>query len=270
MAELACVRGPDPLLEDRAQSHGSSPFGDQSSGVTARSREIEVRCRGSVHPLRDASSSIRSVSRSPDPFGCPSRSSPRSPHGGRGRLRFFHSGALERGSIMPAFRRSRSFRFDHPLGGRGRARSFSSHLSVQKVRSAFTPASAFVTRVRARSPCGVRARSLPRSPRGVRACSTITHLTMDFVPASAFASRCPLASSGSLTLRRSSSLHVREQPRSFLATFHVRSPYGARTLPSSMLDLGGAHVFVQLRHLTMPSLPAFVIASRRSCSRSHA
>ena len=193
MAELACVRGPDPLLEDRAQSHGSSPFGDQSSGVTARSRRsscgVADRCIpcGTL-PHRSAVFRVPRIL-----FGCPSRSSPRSPHGGRGRLRFFHSRALERGSIMPAFRRSRSFRFDHPLGGRGRARSFSSHLSVQKVRSAFTPASAFVTRVRARSPCGVRARSLPRSPRGVRACYTITHLAMDFVPASAFASRCPLA-----------------------------------------------------------------------------
>jgi hypothetical protein len=45
-------------------------------------------------------------SRSPDPFGCPSRSYPRSPHGGRGRFRFFHSAVLERVAFMLALRRS--------------------------------------------------------------------------------------------------------------------------------------------------------------------
>lgn len=51
------------------------------------------------------------------------------------------------------------------------------------------------------------------------------------------------ASSRPLTLRCSSSFHVRVQPRPLIATFHVRSPHGARTLPSSMFDLSGAHVF---------------------------
>lgn len=170
-----------------------------------------------MHPSRDASSSIRSLSRSPDPFGYPSRSSPRSPHGGRGRLRFFHSVVLERGSSMLALRRSRSLRFDHPLGGRGRVRPFSSHLSVQKVRSACTPASAFILRARALSPCDDRARARGRSPLCVRACFTSVHLAMNDVPAFAPASRCSLAQSRDpLTFRRSSLLYVREQPRSLI------------------------------------------------------
>lgn len=167
--------------------------------------------------MRDASSSIRSLSRSPDPSGYPSRSSPRSPHGVHGRSRFFHSEVLERGSAMLAFRRSRSLRFDHPLGGRGRARTFSSHLSVQKVRSAFTPASAFILRVRARSPCDDRACPRRRSPLCDRACFTAAHLAMNDMPAVALASRCSLAQSRDpLTFRRSSLLHVRKQPRSLI------------------------------------------------------
>lgn len=109
MAELACVRGPDPSfgrIERRVTARHLSVM--RARGVTARSKleqmlEVELRCRGSVHPSRDASSSIRSVSRSPDPFGCPSRSYPRSPHGGRGRLRFFHSVVFERGAPCSPF-----------------------------------------------------------------------------------------------------------------------------------------------------------------------
>lgn len=168
-----------------------------------------------MHPSRDASSSIRSVSRSPDPFGYPSRSYPRSPHGGRGRFRLFHSVVSERGASMLAFRRSRSLRFDHPLGGRGRARFLSSHLSVQRIRSACTLASAFILRARALSPCDDRARSRGRSPLCVRACFTFVHLAMNDVPAFAPASRRSLAQSlDPFTFRRSSLLYVRERPRS--------------------------------------------------------
>lgn len=135
---------------------------------------------------------------------------------------------------MLAFRRSRSLRFDHPLGGRGRARFLSSHLSVQRIRSACTPASAFILRARALSPCDDRARSRGRSPLCVRACFTSVHLAMNDVPAVALASRRSLAQSlDPLTFRRSSLLYVRERPRSI--TSHLPCSLASRRSDTSVV-----------------------------------
>lgn len=234
--------------------------------------EVEVRCCRSVHPSRDASSSIRSLSRSPDPFGYPNRSSPRSPHGDRGRSRFFHSEVLERGSSMSAFRRSRSLRFDHPLGGRGRVRSFSSHLSVQKVRSACTPASAFIVRVHARSPCDDRARSRRRSPLCVRDCFTSVHLAMNRracirarLATLACAKSRPVHLSAFEPALRSRTTSVAHQPPSMFARLTALGHFRRRWTTAAALTF-----LMHQRHLAMPSTHAFVLTSRRSCSRSHA
>jgi hypothetical protein len=221
--------------------------------------------------LRDASSSIRSVSRSSDPFRMPeplvSAFASRRPRpvavlplqGSRARLDHARLSTVEIVPVRSPARWSRSrtvflfspFGAESPFCVHSRLGLRDSRSCSFTLRCSSALAATFTSR---------RSRLLHDHPPcdGLRACIRV-RLAM---------STC--ASSRSFTLRRSSSFHVREQPQSILATFHVRSPYGARTLPSSMLDLGGAHVFVQLRHLAMPSLPAFVIASRRSCSRSHA
>jgi len=272
----------------RLRSRARSPCGGSSAesrlvhlsvmrarGVTARSNSRSSRGRVAVSRIGASLAGRFLIDPQwfafPGSFRIPSRSSPRSPHGGRGRLRFFHSEVFERGSSMLAFRRSRSLRFDHPLGGRGRARSFSSHLSVQKVRSAFTPASALILRVHALSPCDDRARPRRRSPLCVCACFTSAHLAVNDVPAFATASRCSLAQSRDpFTFRRSSLLSVRKQPRSFIG--FLPCSLALRRSDTSVVDQR------PLRHSRShaPTTPCdavgsqFVITSRRSCSRSHA
>jgi hypothetical protein len=98
-------------LEHRARSRGSSPLGDASSGVAA-SFSLKQRCHGPVHSL-ECFLIDPQFSRSPDPFGYPSRSNPRSLHSEHGRFRLFHLALFERGPFMFALRRSRSFRFEH-------------------------------------------------------------------------------------------------------------------------------------------------------------
>lgn len=241
-------------------------------GVAARSRRSSSRCRGSVHPLRDASSSIRSLSRSSDPFGCPSRSYPRSPHGVRGRLRLFHSGVLERGSFRsrlstitiapvrsPArWSRSRTVFLFSPFGAESPF-CVHSRLSVHGSCSCSLHLAAF------------RARPRPCPLRDVRACFTTIHLAMNGMPASASASRCSLARLGLAHLLgvRARSTFVNNLGRSsppamfarLTALGHFRRRCSTRAAPTFL---------VHPRHLAMPSMPAFVIASRRSCSRSHA
>lgn len=222
--------------------------------------------------MRDASSSIRSVSRSPDPFGCPSRSYPRSPHGARGRLRFFHSEAFERGSFRarlstitiapvrsPArWSRSRTVFLFSPFGAESPF-CVHSRLGVPGSCSCSLHLAAF------------RARPRPCPPRDVRACFTTIHLAMNGMPASAPASRCSLARLGLAHLLgvRARSTFVnnlgRTSPPAMFARLTALGHFRRRCSTSAAPTF-----LVHPRHLAMPLMPAFVIASRRSCSRSHA